>query len=157
MEPTRRVDIKIKHTDWYGFDHEAVRKQFPGNPDFRNYMPLRDNAGKDFVGAVYYVGLPDRKKGNKPYLILLKQKGQLFVTGMSRFRMNKFRMVSGLLCQECGTAVYSISRHHFNMCDCRNAVFADGGLDYFRAGAKRMMYANTVQIDLLTNKVTIVK
>lgn len=40
-------------------------------------------------------------------------------------------------CASCGDIIESKHRHDFVSCSCNN-IFIDGGLDYFRAGAKNM-------------------
>ena len=40
-------------------------------------------------------------------------------------------------CMKCGNIIESKSRHDFVTCSCNN-IFIDGGLDYFRAGARDM-------------------
>ena len=145
--------MKIKHTDYWGFDHAVVAKQFDDNPQFINYMPLKDKAGNDFVGAVYFVAKPNRKLGHKTYLILLQQGRQVFITGMTKPEMKKLAVVNGILCKCCQSVLYSIHRHHFNECECPNRAFADGGRDYLRYGAYELKDTLQVTINLLTNEV----
>jgi hypothetical protein len=39
-------------------------------------------------------------------------------------------------CLECGEILESKYRHDFQMCECPNQTFVDGGYSYLRAGGK---------------------
>ena len=39
-------------------------------------------------------------------------------------------------CLSCGEVLESKYRHDFQMCECQNQTFVDGGSDYVRAGGK---------------------
>jgi uncharacterized OB-fold protein len=46
--------------------------------------------------------------------------------------------MSKVKCLECGTVLESKFRHDFQMCDCPNETFVDGGNDCTRAGGKEL-------------------
>ena len=47
--------------------------------------------------------------------------------------MSRRLTVNMLVCGACGWGVYSRARHDFRRCPCE-AVYVDGGFDYFRGG-----------------------
>jgi len=47
-------------------------------------------------------------------------------------------MSNKLQCLSCGEILESKYRHDFQMCDCKNRTFIDGGDDYIRAGGADM-------------------
>lgn len=42
---------------------------------------------------------------------------------------------NSIRCLECNTVLVSTHQHDFNMCECPNKAFVDGGLAYIRLGA----------------------
>ena len=42
---------------------------------------------------------------------------------------------NSIKCLECNSVLVSKYRHDFNMCECPNQAFVDGGLAYIRLGA----------------------
>ena len=59
--------------------------------------------------------------------------------------------IRALKCLKCDTIVYSRARHDMHSCECGN-VFVDGGFDYFRCGAKDILKAVEVEINLGVTK-----
>lgn len=46
--------------------------------------------------------------------------------------------MNSVKCLQCGKIMTSTYRHDFQMCDCENQTFCDGGNDYCRIGGKDM-------------------
>ena len=44
--------------------------------------------------------------------------------------------MSKIMCMSCEKILESKNRHDFNMCNCENETFVDGGNDYMRIGGK---------------------
>lgn len=139
--------VKLYLVPYWGFNHEAVAKQFGGDLSFVNefcvneeYMPV----------AVYRAAKPDRKKGHKKYMLLQMQGKQGLVRGMSAKEMETWRYQDGLLCLDCNTVIYSTMRHDMHSCEC-GEISVDGGREYLRCsyghGRSKM-----VKIDLLENR-----
>jgi len=51
-------------------------------------------------------------------------------------------------CLNCGQILESKYRHDFQMCDCGNESFIDGGYDYLRSGGKDL---NKIKIIMETD------
>jgi len=144
--------MKLKKVDYIGLDHDAVNMKFEGGLTFINYFPIKTE-NDYFTAAVYKVDKPDKTKGHKKYLILGRQGDSFFVMGKELRDLNKSRYVDALLCKECDTVIYSISRHDFNSCGCKNDAFIDGGLDYNRCGALDLKKTKIVKLDLLKEEI----
>jgi len=43
-------------------------------------------------------------------------------------------LINSVKCLNCGKVLVSTHRHDFQMCDCENKTFCDGGQDYCRYG-----------------------
>jgi hypothetical protein len=48
--------------------------------------------------------------------------------------------MSAVKCLKCGVVLESLYRHDFQMCECDNETFVDGGTDYTRLGGMDMEY-----------------
>lgn len=150
----KNADVKLKKVNWLGIDHEAVEKHFEGKPRFVNYMNVGYNG--DLVVAVYHTDNPNRKKGHREFVLLwMNPDGVLMVSGMELEEIEKHAIVTGSLCLDCNKALYSLNRHDFHSCGCKNDMFVDGGKDYLRAGAKKLARTRHVTINLLTDKITV--
>lgn len=148
------MKLNIKKINYYGLDHDMVNKKFEGELTFINYFPIKHPNGSYYTAAVYKAKNPDKKKGHKKYMTLAKSSsGQWFVNGKTLKQLNESRFVNAVLCKICNTALYSVHRHDFHSCDCKNETFIDGGLDYTRIGAVKVANTKTVIIDLLKDKV----
>lgn len=151
----------LKKVNWYGFDHKAVAKKFGGDLTFVNYMCLDLQGLGYYPVAVYHAANPDRSKGHKDYMLLFtvynphEDKSLMYVSGRTKEELEKERMHGGILCLECNTVIISIARHDYETCDCKNKAMTDGGKDYGRYGAMDLNKIKGVQVDLLTDKITI--
>lgn len=149
--------ITIKKQDWLGLNHEAVAKKFEGDLTFVNYMNVGDKG--DLVAAVYHAAKPNLEKGHKEFLLLWKyydvgqDKEQWMVSGMTREQILKHSTVEGVLCMMCSTALWSLNRHNYHGCGCKNNAIVDGGKDYLRCGAKNMSKIRGITLNLLTDKI----
>lgn len=150
------MEMKLKKRNYNGFNHEVVAKKFDGDVTYVNDFCL-DIQGVGYTPcSVYRAANPDKSKGHKEFMVLFfTPNGQMYVSGRTRRELNKERKLTGLACMECGEVMVSIHRHDYNMCSCPNQAFADGGRDYFRAGAKSLAKTQTVVVDLLTDKITL--
>ena len=151
--------IQIRKVEWFGLNHAKVAEKFEGDLSFVNYM----NVGKDgdLVAAVYHASNPNREKGHKEFMLLWKyldyvtEKEQWMVSGMELEEIQKHAIVEALLCTSCNQVLFSLNRHHFHSCGCKNDMFVDGGKDYLRAGAKDLNKTEAVRINLLTDEVIV--
>lgn len=155
----KSASVNLKKVDWLGLNHEAVAKKFSGDLTFVNYM----NVGKDgdLVAAVYHAAKPNRELGHKEFMLLWKyfdyvtEKEQWMVSGMEREQIEKHAIVEGMMCLDCNTALWSLNRHHYHTCGCKNETMVDGGKDYLRAGAKKIARTQVVTINLMTDEISI--
>lgn len=153
MSKTRGA-LKLKKVDWLGIKHDVVVEKMEGDLSFVNYMNVGD--GGDLVAAVYHAKKPNLEKGHKEFMLLWQDyEGRLMVSGMTREKIEKHATVTGMLCLECDTAMWSLNRHHFHGCGCDNGTFVDGGKDYLRAGAKDLSKTCNVTINLLTDEIQV--
>jgi len=136
---------KVVKPEINGFKHAAVLKKFSGGLKFLNEFCV---FGQYLPSAVYSVENPDRSKGHKDFLTLFLSEGRLWVGGISKPDMEKFRYQPAVLCEKCNTIAYSAYRHHAATCECGQAMI-DGGKDYVR----RTGGGIDVTLDLLTDKI----
>lgn len=69
--------------------------------------------------------------------------------------------MGAIKCLKCGKVMESHHRHDFNMCECDNETFVDGGVDYLRFGGMDMEYIQVLEScqkcgQRLDNKTTII-
>jgi hypothetical protein len=141
---------KVKKTNWYGFDHKKVAKQFGGDLSFCNYFCVN---GEYQPVAVYKAKNPDKSKGHKKFMLLqLQSNNQGLVRGMTTSEIKKWRYQDAVLCLKCNTIIYSIMRHHNESCEC-GAVSIDGAKDYTKLSYKERTAYLPVTLDLLTDKI----
>jgi hypothetical protein len=153
--------MKLKKCNWHGIDHLEVSKRFEGDLEFVNDMILFIDK-KPITAAVYHAKNPNLKKGHKEFMCLavaysddLKEK-RLFVFGRTRKQLLKDCETLGVWCYLCDEVIYSVHRHHFNECSCKS-IYCDGGKDYLRWGVSDPKKAKLVNINLLTDKIKVVK
>lgn len=48
------------------------------------------------------------------------------------------KIINSVKCLQCGKVLISEYRHDFQMCDCENQTFCDGGQDYCRLGGANL-------------------
>ena len=148
--------MKFKELNYYGFDHKAVPDHFSGELEYicEMSLPLDSNNGViDIPCAVYKANKPDYGVGHKDYMLLFSSGDTLMVSGKSEEEMSKLWLVPGIHCTACGDVLISISRHHFNQCNCENESFIDGGTDYQRIGGMKMSLIENVLIDMRTKEI----
>lgn len=157
----RPQKLTLKKVEWFSINHDRINDKFDGDLSFVNYINVGDDG--DLVAAVYRAAKPNRKLGHKEFMLIWKRLAfssetqevshQYMVSGMELEQIKKHTKVDGLACLECGTAMFSLNRHHFHKCGCPNDAFVDGGKDYLRFGAMKMAKTQPVTIDLLTDKI----
>lgn len=144
---------KIKNDNFHCFNHDLVAESFEGNPKYLGYICLDNH-----TVAVYHTSTPNREKGHKEYVLLWStwnpviEKRGLMVGGMELAEFKKHSKHSAVLCLECNTVLYSLNRHHYHGCGCKNNTTVDGGKDYLRMGGKDMTRILTGTLDVLTGK-----
>lgn len=149
-----RGGLKLKKVEWLGIKHDEVVKRFEGDLTFVNYINVGD--GGDLVAAVYHAKKPNLEKGHKEFMLLwMDMNDRLVVSGMTREQIEKHATVTGMHCLDCDQVIFSLNRHHFHGCKCENEMFVDGGKDYLRAGAIDLSRTRQVQINLLTDEITV--
>jgi hypothetical protein len=144
---TSKKPITIKHDNYFGLSHERVSEKFEGSPKYVGYVSIE---GRPY--AAYHSENPNRQKGHKDFILLTYGSEQGWVIGMDSEEMKKHSKHSGILCLECGTALYSLHRHHYHDCGCPNKASVDGGLDYLHCGAMDMKKVAFGTIDVLHQK-----
>lgn len=130
--------------NWYGFDHDAVNKRFPGGLTYVGDFCVK---GEYHPVAVYKVANPDRSKGHKDYILL----NEGYIRGMNEDEIQEWRYQTAIQCIVCKDVVYSVMRHHDSHCDC-NRVSIDGGRDYTLIKFSNNTDYIPGRIDLLTQK-----
>lgn len=53
-------------------------------------------------------------------------------------------------CLKCGKILESKHRHDFQMCDCDNQTFVDGGNDYMRVGGVEIKLIKVIEDQKIT-------
>lgn len=144
---------KGKTSYWYKFVHAKVAEEFGGGLTFCNEFCVRDEYKPV---AVYHATSPDRSKGHKDYFLIQTTAEGGLVRGMTPTEIEPYRYQKGLWCHGCDEVIYSIMRHNYQQCKCRS-VGVDGGKDYFKYTWSKHADFDTVEIDLLTDNVTIFK
>jgi hypothetical protein len=142
--------VRIQKSNWYGLDHEAVKKHFEGEPIFVNDFCVNDEYPPS---AVYYCANPNLEKGHKNYVLLTKSGGQMYVRGMTPEEMEKWRYQDALHCLSCDEVIYSVNRHDFHPCSC-GKVKIDGGRDYTKICFDPDAKFKHVTLDLLTDTIS---
>lgn len=149
MQKIRPFILKIdkEKFNYHGFEHNKVNEMFGGELTYigtfcvnQEYEPV----------AVYRARKPDKSKGHKEFMLLQRNNRGGIVRGMTRYQLNKHRYQHGMQCTGCEDVIYSVMRHDYRECHCRNASI-DGGKDYIRASGT----GRGVTIDLLTGKVKV--
>ena len=135
--------LKLKASNWYGFDHEAVARQFGGHPKF-----LRDFSIKGNTWAVYHCPDYDAAKGHTEYMMLGRFSEKFYVSGRTKDAIQEERYQAAIACLDCGTVVYSANRNDMNSCTC-GKVAIDGGKDYTHFHTIGIDYV-LLTLDLLT-------
>ena len=51
-----------------------------------------------------------------------------------QIHLKEYNLLGKVKCLGCGVILHSTYRHDFQMCDCPNQTFVDGGYDYTRIG-----------------------
>lgn len=138
---------------WYAFDHKAVAKKFSGGLTFCNEFCVNDEYKPV---AVYHAANPDRSQGHKDYMLLQVTSEGGLVRGMTKEEIDPFRRQAGIWCHGCNEVIYSIMRHNYQKCKC-NSVGVDGGKDYFKYTWDKNASFDAVEIDLLNDKIKILK
>lgn len=138
---------------WYGFNHAKVNERFGGELTFCNEFCVRDEYKPV---AVYKAANPDRSKGHKDYMLLQTTPEGGLVRGMTPEEIEPYRRQAGLWCHGCNEVIYSIMRHNYQKCKCKS-IGVDGGKDYFKYSWEKNASFDSVEIDLLTNEVKVLK
>ena len=139
----KKMKIKKKNFNWYGFSHTKVKKKFEGDLSYCGTFSVK---GFSNPVAVYHSKNPNREKSHKDYLLLWNTSSGGFVSGMDAEEMKKERYQEGIYCTKCKELLYSVTTHDYRECSC-GLCFVDGGKDYLRTNTQ-----NIVLIDLITGK-----
>jgi len=138
--------INLDNFNWYGFDHEIVKKNFEG--DLR-YVGTFSIKGEPTPRAFYLNSSPNRKKNHKDYMTLQRWRGTTYVSGIDYEDLEPFRYQQGIQCSKCEDVIYSVTGHDCRSCCC-GGCFIDGGRDtYYRVGGTDH---KAVTIDLLAGE-----
>lgn len=141
----------IKEVNYYGLKHDVVAEKFGGDLTYLRSFQIRGN-----TWAVYHAKNPNRELGHKDYMMLGQHplNDQWYVSGSTPEEMEKERYQDAILCTGCNTVLYSIHRHHFHKCGCKNESFVDGGKDYLRCGGADLNLIQQVKLDLVTGRIS---
>lgn len=143
---------KLKHLNYYGFDHKVAYKKL----NVVKY--LGDSTIKGFGGTVwsiYYSKKPDRSKSHKDYVFLCMRDEALYINGKNKDELGDVLKVDGVYCKKCEDVIYSAHVHDFHYCHC-GAVAVDGGREYLKICGDLKDY-NTCKINLATGRVKLDK
>lgn len=151
--------MRLKEVNYYGLMHDKINEKFTGDLTYLRTFTVRGHHW-----AVYLAANPRTDLGHKKYMMLgctydlsdmlSDPKPRWFVSGSTEEQMNEERFQSAVLCTECDTVLYSINRHHFHKCGCKNETFVDGGKDYLRYGGAKLSKIKKVEIDLVEGTLT---
>lgn len=148
--------MKLREFNYFGFNHDAVKKKFGEKLQFVCEMPvpiMTKHGPVPLPCAVYYNPEPDLKKSHKDYMLIFSNADTYFVAGRSHKEMNMVWDIPGVVCRGCDTVLVSIDRHHFVQCGCENETFLDGGMDYQRIGGKDLSLIENVMVDMQTGAI----
>lgn len=139
--------MNIKHCNWYGFDHEQVKKRF-GVAEYLGDLPLTDGP----TLAMYRSDNPNRELGHKDLVFLTSE----FISGKNMNEIEpKDYILNAISCIKCENCIYSPNRHGMIYCECQTTAI-DGGADYIRIVADVGTYLPCT-INLLTQEVEFYK
>lgn len=146
------MQINKEKFNWYGFDHEEVRKHYgdlDGNLQYVGTFCVKDHYTP---AAVYHAPNPDKSKGHKNFVLFYKDPVLMtfMVTGMTIGEMLPYVNQLGIQCPACAEVIYSVMRHDYRRCMCEES-FVDGGRDYLRANIGSI----SVNIELLSGIATL--
>lgn len=147
----KKQKINKEDHNYYGFDFDQACKKFEGDLTYLNTFCIK---GIYQPVAVFRNSKPNRKKDHKDYMLLWIEDGvdkekKIFVSGMNKKEMNKYRYQTGIYCPKCKEIIYSVNRHDYRYCSC-NRCMIDGGKDY----TKTNLAGKLIKIDLLTDNFT---
>lgn len=131
--------------NWYGFDTKKLNKKFEGDLVFLTSFCVK---GEYSPSMVYFSTHPNRAKKHKDYMLLTSNAESYVVRGMDYEEMEKFRYQDGIRCLDCKDIIYSVNRHDYHPCKCKN-VAIDGGRDYTRTVFADKARFEFVTVDLL--------
>lgn len=140
--------MNIKKIDYLELPHDKILERLSAETYFVNYMNI-----KGMLAAVYRCRKPDTKLGHKEYVLVYNNGYSWFISGLTRYQIKKYSKMNGVLCKNCDTFLYSMTRHDFHNCACPNETSVDGGKDYIHCGGKDLSKLVHGSIDLLTDKV----
>jgi hypothetical protein len=143
--------INLDNFNYYGFDHDKVISKFEGDLTYIGTFCIKN---EDRPRAIYFNSNPDRSKLHKDYMTLQSNGTGTYVSGIDKEDLEQYRYQYGLKCSICKDVIYSITRHSFRNCECKNC-FVDGGRSYLRYGYESGKDSiQSVKIDLITGEYT---
>ena len=137
---------KDKH-NYFRVDTNKVCEKFEGDLTYCNTFSMK---GKYLPFAVFHNATPNREKKHKDYMLIQRNEGLFFVSGMDSYDIDKWRYQSGLYCPNCEEVIYSVYHHDYRRCSCYKCM-VDGGAEYFRTN----FGGTEIIIDLLSDEITI--
>ena len=101
---------------------------------------------------------PNLEKKHKPYCYLVAQNEQILIGGITEEQMEEERYQTGTYCKHCKTVIYSVMRHDYRACKCKDnekQIHVDGGKDYFKFSWGKEASYDFVKIDFKTGQIEI--
>jgi len=146
---------KIDHAEfnYHGFDIKKACEQIEGDLTYLGTFCIQGNYTPC---AVFSNANPNRAKGHKPYCFLLVENKQILIGGMESDQMEQERYQTGLYCKLCKTTIYSVNRHDFRFCKCKDKdcqIAIDGGKDYTNISYGKDAAYEQVLIDFVTSQI----
>lgn len=148
--------MKLIRPNYYKLMHNKVTSEFEGDLKYiGTFETIKIINSMDIANpptAVYRSAKPNRDKGHKDYLLLFKRPhiNESFVTvgGLDKDIMENHAIQTGIWCNTCDDVIYSVHRHDFTRCGCKE-TWIDGGRDYIRVGCNGVL----VSINHLTGDI----
>lgn len=142
--PTKDKPTLADH-NYYGLKHEKIYQKLEGDVTYVGTFCVK---GEYPPRAVYHDSNPDLEKGHKEYVTLQRQPltSKWYISGLTKEEIEEFRFQDGICCLKCNDVIYSVTRHDYRSCSCKNCAI-DGGRSYGRIIGSDWKFA---KIDLLT-------
>lgn len=147
--------MKLNHKEfnYFGYDIKICSKHLGDNVEYLGTFCIKGNY---FPCAVFYSPDPNLEKGHKNYPFLHSTDSEVWIGAMDESEFEDERYQDGIYCIHCDSVIYSVNRHDYRMCNCKDGdkkVSIDGGRDYTIIGYGSNANYKHVRIDFKTGEV----
>lgn len=118
---------------------------------------------KDAPAFVWHSKNPNRDLGHKDYVCLkhrynpMTESSDMVIMGYDLEDMKELSIKEAVVCHNCKTVCWSLTRHDFHACRCEESeaqVCVDGGSDYLKISYGKDANYEVLYLDFLTKMVT---